>query len=274
MPTITSADGTRLDVTSTGSGPGLVVIPGGLRRSHHYRRLAESLGDSRTVHVIERRGRGDSGPPGPGYSIEREVEDALAVLAATGSGELFGHSYGGLAALHVALRRDLTRLVVYEPAVSLNGSIDTTFLPEFERRLARGRSAGAMATFLTGMGFAPVGVVPMPVYTAFAWFLLQTPEGRENRELLPTLPAECRVVAGLDSDGSRYAAIGSPTLVIAGGRSPEWLRRVQPRLAELVPNARYALLPELDHNAPDQSAPAAVADLVRAFLTTDDAEAR
>jgi len=274
MPTIASADGTPLDVTSAGSGPGLVVIPGGLRRSHHYRRLAESLTDSRTVHVIERRGRGDSGPPGPGYSIEREVEDALAVLDATGSAELFGHSYGGLVGLHVALRRDLRRLVVYEPGVSLDGSFDATFLPEFERRLERGRAAGAMATFLTGLGFAPVGVLPLPVYTAFAWFLLQTPEGRQTRELLPTLPAECRVTAGLDSDGSRYAAIASPTLVIAGGRSPEWLRRVQPRLAELMPHARYVLMPELDHNAPDESAPAAVADLVRAFLTTDDATAR
>jgi hypothetical protein len=34
---------------------------------------------------------------------------------------------------------------------------------------------GALATFLTGLGFAPVGVLPLPAYTAFAWFLLQTP---------------------------------------------------------------------------------------------------
>jgi len=97
---------------------------------------------------------------------------------------------------------------------------------------------------------------------------------RHIRELLPTLSAECRVTAGLDSDGSRYAAIASPTLVVAGGRSPQWLRQVQPRLAELMPHARYVLVPELDHNAPDESAPAAVADLVRAFLTTDAATAR
>ena len=160
MPTIISADSTPIDATSTGSGPGLVVIPGGLRRSHHYRRLA------------------------------------------------------------------------------------------------------------------PVGPLPMPAATALAWFLLRTPPGRETRSLLPTLPAEMRVTAGLDSDGSRYAAITSPTLVIAGGRSPGWLRRTPPRLAELIPHARYALMPELDHNAPDENAPAAVADLVRAFLTTDDAEAR
>jgi hypothetical protein len=39
-----------------------------------------------------------------------------------------------------------------------------------------GEAAGAMATFLTGLGFAPVGVLPLPAYTAFAWFLLQTPQ--------------------------------------------------------------------------------------------------
>ena len=273
MATITSADGTRLDVTSTGSGPGLVVIPGGLRRSHHHRQLAESLADSRTVHLIERRGRGDSGPAGPGRTIEREVEDALAVLDATGSGELFGHSYGGVAALHVALRRDLRRLAVHDPGVSLDGSLDTTFLPAFERRLARGRSAAAMATFLTGLGFAPVSMVPLPLHTAFAWFLLRTPDGREEPELVPTVAAERRV-AGPDPDGSRYAAITSPTLIIAGGRGPEPVRQAQPRLAELIPHARYVLVPELDHNAPNRGTPALVADLVRAFLTTDDATAR
>jgi pimeloyl-ACP methyl ester carboxylesterase len=234
MPTITSADGTRLHVTSTGSGPGLVVVPGGVRHSHHYRQLTESLADSRTVHVMPRRAGGDG-------AIEREVEDTLAVLDATGSAELFGHSRGGLVALHVALRRELGRLVVHEPGAGLG-----------DPPLAEVPGPGAMATFLTGLGFAPVGVVPLPAYTAFAWFLLQAPEGRD--QLLPA--------------GRRVAA---PTLVITSDRGPGWLR---PRLAELVPHARYVRMPQVDHHAAGHDAPAAVADLVRAFLTTDDAEAR
>ncbi|GAA3338044.1 alpha/beta hydrolase [Amorphoplanes nipponensis] len=274
MPTITSADGARLEVTSTGSGPGLVVVPGGLRRSHRCRRLAESLGDSRTVHVIERHGPGDSGPPPAGSSIEREVEDALAVLDATGSAELFGHGYGGLAALHVALRRDLRRLVIHEPAAGLDGAPDPASRPGLERGGPHGRTATAMATFLTGLGFAPVGVVPMPALTAFAWFLLRTPDGRQTRQLQPTAAPEVRAAVGPDPDGHRYAAVTSPTLIIAGGRDPEWQHRMQPRLAALIPHARYALVPEPDHHAPGGSAPAAVADLVRAFLTTDDATAR
>jgi pimeloyl-ACP methyl ester carboxylesterase len=217
-------------ITSTGSGPGLVVVPGGVSHSHHYRQLTESLAGSRTVHVMQRRAGGDG-------AIEAEVEDTLAVLDATGSAELFGHSRGGLVALHVALRRELGRLVVHEPGAGL-GDPPPVDLP----------GPAAMATFLTGLGFAPVGVVPLPVHTALAWFLLQAPGG----------------------EGAR-PHVTAPTLVITAGRGPEWLR---PHLAQLVPHARYVRMPRADHHAAGPGVPTAVADLVRAFLTTDDAEAR
>ncbi|PRY31239.1 alpha/beta fold hydrolase [Pseudosporangium ferrugineum] len=104
--------------------------------------------------------------------------------------------------------------------------------------------------------------------------MLHTAGGRETRALLHTLPSEWRIAAGLDSDGTRYAAIDSPTLIIAGDRSPGWLRRVQVELAKLVPGAAYTCSPGLDHNAPDVSAPETVANLVRAFLVTGGATAR
>ena len=46
-----------------------------------------------------------------------------------------------------------------------------------------GAPPGALAMFLTGLGFAPVGVAPLPISTAFAWFLLQTPPRHYDREL-------------------------------------------------------------------------------------------
>ncbi|WP_148308184.1 hypothetical protein [Actinoplanes friuliensis] len=36
------------------------------------------------------------------------------------------------------------------------------------------------AAFLAGLGFAPVGVLPMPVSTAFAWFMLHPPADRKT----------------------------------------------------------------------------------------------
>ncbi|GAA2545206.1 alpha/beta hydrolase [Winogradskya consettensis] len=274
MPTIQSRDGTPISVTTTGTGPGLVVIPGGLRMAHHYTRFAAALAEVRTVHLVDRRGRGDSGPQGPAYSMDREVEDAAAVLDATGAAEVFGHSYGGLVALRLALGRRLDRLVIYEAGLNLDGRINPGILSGMERKLAAGREAAAMTTFIGGLGLAPMGLLPMPVFTAVAWLMLHTADGRETRALLATLPSELREVLALNSGGGEYAAITAPTLIIAGGRSPRWLREVQSELAALIPGSAHTVSPGLNHNAPDENAPAEVADLVRAFLTTGGARAR
>jgi pimeloyl-ACP methyl ester carboxylesterase len=66
-----------------------------------YAAFARALAERFTVHTIERRGRGESGPQGDDYSIVKECEDVLAVRAATGASLLVGHSYGGLVALEV-----------------------------------------------------------------------------------------------------------------------------------------------------------------------------
>lgn len=57
--------------------------------------------------------------------------------------------------------------------------------------------------------------MPRFLQTMGAAALIRVGDGKEIREMLPTLPIEGRVVRDLDSDGSRYAAIGSPTLLPA-----------------------------------------------------------
>jgi pimeloyl-ACP methyl ester carboxylesterase len=238
------------------------MIPGNLRRARNYDALAAALRPDYTVHILEPRGRGEHVPGHPGRVIEQEVDDALALLDRTGAGHVFGHSFGGLVALQLALRRDLERLVVYEPAVSINGSISFDFLPEIERLLDRGRPGAALARYLYGMGFIPP--IPRFLQSSAARLMMATREGREIRQLLPTIPIAARAVRSFDSDGTRYAAIGSPTLVLAGGRSPGYLRSATQKLAEIIPNAKSEITPEFDHNAPDMGAPEKVAQLIRA----------
>ena len=67
-----------------------------------YAAFALALSGRFTVHTIERRGRGESGPQGDDYSIVKECEDVLALQTETGAAFLVGHSYGGLVALEVA----------------------------------------------------------------------------------------------------------------------------------------------------------------------------
>ncbi|MER7209434.1 alpha/beta hydrolase [Streptosporangium sp. NPDC000239] len=263
---VTSADGTTIAFLSQGNGPGLVVIPGNNRRAHHYGVLARELSDTYAVHVIERRGRGLSGPQGPGYGVETEVDDAVAVMERTGSDLVFGHSYGGLTALHLGLRRRVAALMAYEPGVSVEGSFDTRWLPDFTRLLGEGRQVAAMAAFLRGTRLTPIGNAPTPVFRALAFMMLSGAEGRDMRAMMATTPAEIGEIGRLDSDGTRYAGIASPALLLGGEKTPGYLTGVLPRLAEVMPDARYVISRGLDHNAPDLNAPQAVAGQIRAFL--------
>jgi pimeloyl-ACP methyl ester carboxylesterase len=243
-----------VDVRTVGQGPGLVVIPGGTRRAHHYDKMAAALADQFTVHMIDRRGRGASPPIDADYGLETEVADAIEVLDETGARQIFGHSYGGLVGLHVALHRDLERLILFEPAVSLDGGIDLSWLEDHEK-IATARD---YAFFLTTMQFMPRTPIAVPLL----WTLLRV--NRDVREMLPTIIPELRQVAVLDSDGSRYEDVATPTLLLGGGRSPAYLRDILPMLAGILPQAKAIMIPECDHNGPDLSGPEKVAALIRA----------
>jgi pimeloyl-ACP methyl ester carboxylesterase len=264
--TVTSRDGTPVSFLSAGAGPGLLVLPGNNRRAHHYAALARALAPQHTVHVMERRGRGLTGAQGPAYDIEKEVDDAVALLERTQTNAVFGHSYGGLVALHVALRRPLERLVVYEPAVSIGGSFDGSFLPDFTRLLGEGRHNEAMALFLERTRLAPIGNAPMVVFRLLSFLLLHGSDGADTRAMMATTPAEIGEIVRLDSDAQRYARVQAPTLLLGGSKTPSYLTGVLPRLAEIISGARVEVIAGLDHNAPDLNAPTVVAERIRAFV--------
>lgn len=264
---VSSADGTKIVYFSQGQGPALVLVPGNGRMAYHYAALAQALADRFAVHTVERRGRGRSGPQGEAYAIERETEDIAAVLQATGAQRLFGHSYGGLAALHLALTGyPLHRLAVYEPGVSIQGSFPRDWVPAFEASYAQGRLIHALGLFLRGTRLNPICSLPLPLVKILARLLLSGANGPENAALMATYSAEIREVIRLDSDGERYRAIAVPTLLLGGSHSPDWLRVVLPVLQRLIPASRQIVLPGLDHNAPDLNAPAAVAAQLLRFM--------
>lgn len=252
---VTARDGAELGFLSQGAGPGVVVIPESGRLAQQYDGLARGLAGAHAVHVVERRGRTGSAARGSSYGVETEVDDVLAVMDHTGARLVFGHGYGGLVALHVGLRWPVDALIAYDPAVSLDGSFDTSWLKAFSRQLDEERPAAAMATYLKGAE----GVRRLLWATAFRRL-------RETRRLLPTIPAEIAEIAGLDSDASRYAGIASRTLLLGGEQSPAYLTGVLPRLASIVPTADYTILPGLDHHAPDRNAPDAIAQQIRLHL--------
>ena len=262
----TSTDGTAIAFQTRGRGPGLVIVPGNNRMAHNYDALAELLSTAFTVHVMERRGRGASGPQGADYRLEKETTDLSRILDATGASRVFGHSYGGLVALQCARHEPrIERLAVYEPGVSIAGSLDTSWLPRFEEEEARGRQATAMAVFLRGTRLLPFSL-PMPLMTVFAQIMLSGSDGREMRQLMHTTPNEMREIVSHDSDGAEYAEVQVPTVLLGGSKSPRYLTDVLGRLAALMPSARAEIVDGLDHNAPDLNAPERIATLLLGFF--------
>ena len=68
---VVSRDGTTIGYRQMGSGPGLVLVHGGMQASQNLMKLATALAAEFTVCVLDRRSRGLSGPFGDDYGLER-----------------------------------------------------------------------------------------------------------------------------------------------------------------------------------------------------------
>ncbi|MEX5717441.1 alpha/beta fold hydrolase [Geodermatophilus maliterrae] len=270
--TVTSADGTTIAFLTVGQGDPVILVGGRMRTAEDYLPLARSLTPRFSVHLIDRRGRGSSGPQGPDHSIARECDDVLALQASTGAVRVFGHSYGGLVALRTAARAPVfDRIAVYEPGVSVGGSIPTAWMPRYRELLGVGDPRGAFAHFVRGSGHAPGPVARLPL-----WYLrtvlrlvVRAPQWRRMEPLLASNLAEHEEVRRLDGDLTAFAAVAAQVLLLGGSRSPQpaTVDTLQ-HLRAVLPSASIELLDGLDHNAPDEHAPDVVGTRVRRFLET------
>jgi pimeloyl-ACP methyl ester carboxylesterase len=259
---VTSADGTTIAYRTVGDGESVIVVGGALRIAEDYLPLADALSRRFRVHVMDRRGRGLSGAQGSDYSIEKECDDLIAVMAATGATRVFGHSYGGLVALETAKRNPaLTRLAVYEPGVSVRESIPTGWMPEYRRRLSEGDTRGAFAVFVRGSGHAPVIVSTLPLgYLRLVLRIAIKPaQWQRMQPLLQANLAEHEEVRRLDGSASSYQRIAARVLLLGGTKSPSPCVRTLNALRCAIPDATLQLIDGLAHNAPDEGSPGRVA---------------
>jgi pimeloyl-ACP methyl ester carboxylesterase len=266
---VVSKDGTRIGYMSVGQGPSVLVIPGVLSMATDYEAFAEALGEHFAVHTIERRGRGDSGPQGPDYSILKECEDVLAVSAETGASLLVGHSYGGLVALEVARGYSgFKRLALYEPGVSIDGAMPTSWMPAYERKLAEGRRVDAFVEFTRADAPPRIQRIPSPVMKLIVRLLVGI--SRQYRQMLQLLEQnlrEWREIAKLDNSYRNYTEVSAGVLLMYGGNSDSRaVDLVAAKLPEVIPHVESMEFPDLDHFGIERTAPRAVAKAVGEFF--------
>lgn len=272
---VQSADGTQINYCCLGKGPGLVIMPASMCSATDYLRLARPLADSFTLYIVDRRGHGASGPIAAGHAMATECEDLAAVLGETKARYLFGHSIGGLISLQTSLASSLDKLAVYEPPLSVDGSIATNWLPQMQQALARKKYATAMATIMKSLELSgDAGKLPKGMLTALIALMMRFRKGEHGESwgqhiisLLPTMATDIQLVRELDSTQQRFRAQHAPTLLLDGAKTAPHFRLAVQTLAKILPHAQHITLPGLEHSAPNQDAPEVVAKELRKFFT-------
>ena len=266
--TVTSADGTPIAVETVGAGPPLVLTTGALQGRAGARLLAQALADRFTVHVWDRRGRGDSGgapdpaldPLGPDGEalVAAEVADLAAVVDhAGGTPAHYAHSAGAVLVLEAVMRGvPARRVVAHEAPWRVDGAD-----PGARRDLAvatmsalrEGRDDDAAAAFLGGFPAA----APAPVER-----LRTTPFWAGTVALARSLPHDVALVTRDALPAGRLAALTVSLLALDGGASPGWVRDAVAALAATVPGAEHRTMEGQEHVV----VPVVLAPVVADFL--------
>jgi pimeloyl-ACP methyl ester carboxylesterase len=265
---VLSKDEAKISYLTMGSGPAVLVIPGALSMAADYAAFGSALAEHFTVHIIERRGRGQSSPQGDDYNMLKECEDVFALQQKTGASLLVGHSFGGLVALEFARNYpSLTKLAVYEPGVSIDGSIPMGWMHGYKKKLAQKNSAGAFVEFIIGMGPERIRKIPHWYMKLLLPLIMSTHERKQRLGLLQENLREHEEVARLDSSYENYREITADVLLMYGGKSGlKWVPLSVERLAAVLPRSETKEFPKLDHFGIDQKAPQEIARAVSAYF--------
>ena len=244
MEAVKSRDGTPIAYERAGSGPPLVLVHGST--SDHdtaYRYVIPMLERYFTVRALDRRGRGDSGD-GLDYSLERELDDVMAVIESAGEPvNLFGHGFGALVALEASLRTaNVRKLGLYEGGITTSRS--TVYPPgtveRMETFLENGNRDGVVGTFMTDI---------ITMSTDDLAVLRSQPRWLERLKNAHTIPRELHADRDYRFDPARFANFQVPTLIVVGERSPESDHADAEALAAALPNSRIEVLPGQGHAA-------------------------
>lgn len=262
MKNVTSKDGTSIAFEQIGNGPPLILVDGALcyRGMGPSGPLAKVLADTFTVYTYDRRGRGMSGDTAP-FSVEREIEDIEALIGeAGGSAFVYGISSGAAFALEAAKSGlAIKKLALYEAPFIIDGTrtpVPDDFRETLIEKISAGRRSEAVKLFMKAVGVPSIFIALMPLMPAWS----------KLKAAAHTLPYDFAILdgyqAGKPLPSQRWDAIKTPTLVMDGGKSPEWMRNAMTALADAIPGANLQTLPGQTH----MLKPKAIAPALSAFF--------
>ena len=275
---VTSKDGTKIGYRQMGSGPGIILMHGGVNASQHFMKLGAALSDAFTVYIPDRRGRGLSGPFGEDYSIQREVEDLDALLNKTGAHYLFGASTGALIILQSTLTLPgIHKISLYEPLFYLNKSDMDKFnamIHRYDKEVSEGKLAAAMvAVTKTEDPSSAIAKVPRFLLLILFTLILRVDamivkgDDVQLKDLMPTLDYDIGLVNETEGKLENFKDVSAEVLLLGGNKSALMLKDSLDALSKVLPHVNRIELPGLDHkSAMNSGKPERIAQELRRFF--------
>ena len=262
--TVKSKDGASIAYDKVGSGPVVIVVSGASQfrtTNPSFAELARILSDQFTVINYDRRGRGESGDAPP-YSVQKEIDDIAALIAANGRrASVLGFSSGAVLALEAAVAGlPIDKVIAYEPPIAVAGSgrdIDWgKLIPRLDAALARGdRREVTRIFYVEGVGLTPEAYEGM----------MKPPSGPALEAIAPTLIYDSRIVDAAyphQQWPARYRTNKVPVLLLNGDRTFPFIPFGVDALSKVLANSSRGTLPGQDHGPK----PEAIAPAIRKFL--------
>jgi pimeloyl-ACP methyl ester carboxylesterase len=238
----------RIDYEEGGAGPTLVLVPGSCSTGAAWRPVMAAWGDRFRCVTTSLLGYGGTAERrtsrDPSMAHEAEALEAV-VRTAGGRVHLVGHSFGGLVALAVALRRRvaLASLVVIEaPAAQVLQDNGEQRLYRAFRRMTEdyfaafaGGNADAIATMIDFYGGAGTFASWPPRVRAYAV------------ETTAVNILDWASAYGFPLPAAALAAVDLPVLVLQGGASHPAVQRANALLSEGIPGASCVTIGDAAH---------------------------
>jgi pimeloyl-ACP methyl ester carboxylesterase len=255
---VRSKDGTRIAIETSGRGPNLVLVHGGVGDRTRWQRLLPFLTPNFTVTTMDRRGHGASGDS-PHYALQREAEDVAAVVdSRPGEVYLLGHSYGAICSCEAAfLTTKISKLALYEPPFELNeSSIDQAAVTKMEALIKEGKRENALVLFLKD-------IVKIPEQEIAA--AKNAPSWHSRIASIHSSIRELRALNAYKFDPARAAKIKLPTLLLSGSETAPHHKYAIAALAQSLPHQKLFVFQGQGHNAID-TVPEQFAKVVTDYL--------
>lgn len=223
--------------------------------------LTKQLGEDWGIYVYDRRGKGQSSPVDDNYCLGTETQDVATALRSANARHLVGHSLGGAIVLH-AVRwlcdaadpalRGLTPVTttVYDPAINVDGSMDTSWLPRFRNHVENAHLGRALALVERNLGMSrTLSSAPTWMLAGVLALSMRTGLRKTTRAAFPAGVAELTAAFEEEASASDFANLPSRTCFITGERSADYFQATSAALSKSVPDSRLIVSPKGFHGS-------------------------